>query len=173
VDKAFIWQIGNANGGDFVVIRTEGTDAYNPYIYQLGIDSDHPLNSVSTILFNFPNASYDPEPLNVLRNAEAIFIAGGDQSEYLNYWVGTEVQTILQEKLNSNVTLGGTSAGCAVQGHWVYSAMNGSANSDVVLENPYNYTVTIAPAFIDVPFLENTITDTHFGKSIFPSLLVI
>ena len=42
------------------------------------------------------DASSEPEVLDVIRNAEAIFLAGGDQSQYMNYWVGTEVQTIIQ-----------------------------------------------------------------------------
>ncbi len=68
------------------------------------------------------DASAETEVLNIIRSAaEAIFLAGGDQSDYLNYWVGTEVQTILQSKLSS-VTVGGTSAGCMVLGNWVYSA---------------------------------------------------
>lgn len=37
-------------------------------------------------------------------------MAGGDQSVYLDYWAGTEVQSIMQNKL-ANVTVGGTSAG--------------------------------------------------------------
>src|ERR1051326_8459304 len=34
VDAAFQWMCERAGGGDFVVIRTTGTDAYNPYIQQ-------------------------------------------------------------------------------------------------------------------------------------------
>lgn len=36
VDAAFKWMIERSGGGNFVVIRTAGTDAYNPYIYNLG-----------------------------------------------------------------------------------------------------------------------------------------
>src|SRR5215211_3018429 len=40
VDAAFQWMIGKSGGGDFVVIRATGTDAYNPYIFGLGtVDS--------------------------------------------------------------------------------------------------------------------------------------
>ena len=35
VDAAFQWMCERAGGGDFVVIRTTGTDAYNPYIQEL------------------------------------------------------------------------------------------------------------------------------------------
>src|SRR6476469_8534778 len=44
VDAAFQWMCQRAGGGDFLVIRTTGTDAYNPYIQQLCPDE----NSVAT-----------------------------------------------------------------------------------------------------------------------------
>lgn len=43
VDAAFQWLIQKSGGGDFVVIRASGTDAYNSYIYNLG-----QLDSVET-----------------------------------------------------------------------------------------------------------------------------
>lgn len=36
VDEAFEWMSKKSGGGDFVVIRASGTDAYNPYIYAMG-----------------------------------------------------------------------------------------------------------------------------------------
>ncbi len=40
VDAAFQWMIDRSGGGDFVIIRTTGTDAYNSYIKSLGqVDS--------------------------------------------------------------------------------------------------------------------------------------
>src|SRR5262252_7874555 len=35
VDENFVRMGAKAGGGDFVVIRASGTDAYNPYIYSL------------------------------------------------------------------------------------------------------------------------------------------
>jgi cyanophycinase len=29
VDEAFAWHIGNANGGDFLILRASGADGYN------------------------------------------------------------------------------------------------------------------------------------------------
>lgn len=162
-DEAFIWQIKNANGGDFVVLRAAGDDAYNSYIYGLSIAASARLNSVTTILFNDGKASSDPDVLDLIRNAEAVFMAGGDQSKYLEYWVDTDVQKILQQKL-ANITIGGTSAGLAVQGNTVYTGETGSVTSDEALDNPYDRYITLAPAFLNIPFLETVITDTHFGS---------
>src|SRR5215207_7375430 len=46
IDDIFVRMGAAAGGGDFVVLRASGTDAYNPYIYELcGCDS------VETIIF--------------------------------------------------------------------------------------------------------------------------
>jgi cyanophycinase len=79
---AFAWQIENARGGDFLILRAYGDDAYNPWIWQLASAIGHPLNSVTTLLFNERAASFDPAVVALIEGAEAIFFAGGDQSEY-------------------------------------------------------------------------------------------
>lgn len=159
---AFSWIIDHANGGDLVVLRASGDDAYNPAFYDLSVSNGQPLNSVTTIVCNDRNASYDPTVLALVEQAEAVFFSGGDQGLYLRLWANTPLQRLLQSKLTS-VTMGGTSAGLAIQGEWVYSADNGSAYSDESLLNPYNMFITIADAFLHIPHLQNTITDTHFG----------
>lgn len=160
-DEAFLWQIENANGGDFLVLRSSGDDAYNEWIMGLSVASNKPLNSVTTILFNNRKASNDPEVLNQINNAEAIFFAGGDQSEYMHLWSGTPVQAAVQGKIK-NVTIGGTSAGCDILGNWIYTAEKGSVDSNEALSDPYNKEMTFSTAFLSIPFLGSIITDTHF-----------
>lgn len=146
-----MWQSANANGGDFVVIRTSGDDAYNEYIMEMSVAAGKKLNSVRTILFRNKKASNEPEVLDVLKKAEAIFMAGGDQSEYLDYWMDTEVQTILQGKL-ANITIGGTSAGCAVLGNWVYSGEIDSVTSEEVRAERSSLTQQSNLIIVDTPF---------------------
>ena len=95
---------------DFIVMRATGDDAYNPWIYDMSVDMGVPLNSVTTIRWDNANASSNPDVLKMIQNAEAIFFTGGDQSQYLDYWMGTDVQKIIQSKLGA-VSVGGTSAG--------------------------------------------------------------
>ena len=75
VDENFVRMGARAGGGDFVVIRASGTDAYNPYIY--GLCS---CDSVATIVFKNRNAAFNDFVIETIRNAEALWIAGGDQS---------------------------------------------------------------------------------------------
>lgn len=143
------------------MLRASGDEAYNDWIYNLSIAAGAKLNSVRTILTKDKKASEETEVLTLLRSAEAIFMAGGDQSQYLDYWSGTEIQSIIQSKLLT-VTVGGTSAGCAILGNWVYTGEKGSATSEEALANPYDRYITIVPAFLHIPFLETIVTDTHF-----------
>ncbi|RYY86554.1 cyanophycinase [archaeon] len=159
---AFNWMIDHANGGDFVILRATGADAYNQFVYDLSVSNNQTLNSVTTIVFNNRAPSYDPAVLKLVANAEVVFFAGGDQLRYLNFWQDTPLQKLLNEKLRK-VTMGGTSAGLAILGNWIYSAENGSAFSDESLLNPYNKYITIAGDFLKIPFMTQVITDTHFS----------
>lgn len=164
-DEAFEWQIRNANGGDYLILSAaDYGDEYNDYVFKLSVASGHPVNSVTTIQVFDKLASYQVKVLEAIRNAEAIFLEGGDQSRYMNWWVNTPVQTLLQSKIDGNVTIGGTSAGLAVLGNWVYSAQYDSIESEEALLNPYDYRVTIENALVHIPYLGTVITDTHFNE---------
>src|SRR5947209_1252635 len=83
-DEAFKWMCKKANGGDFLILRATGTDAYNPYLQKLCPE----LNSVSTLIIHSREAANDPVTREALHRAEAIFISGGDQSNYVKFWGG-------------------------------------------------------------------------------------
>jgi len=148
-----------AGGGDFVVLRASGTDAYNPYIYELcGCDS------VETIIFKNRQAAFDPVVINRVRNAEAVWLAGGDQSDYVTYWKGTPIEAELNA-LAARAPIGGTSAGTAVLGEFVYSALSASSlTSAEGLADPFHRDLTLTRDFLAVPKLENVITDQHLEE---------
>jgi cyanophycinase len=159
LDEAFLWMCNRSGGGDFVVIRATGVNDYNPYIQKLC-----KLNSVATLVIPNRKAAEDPKVADYIRHAEALFISGGDQSNYIKYWQGTPVQDAVNQLIKSGVPVGGTSAGLAVMGQFIFSAMNDSAYSKESLANPYNDRVTIAHDFLAIPHLNDIITDTHFAK---------
>lgn len=160
-DDAIKWMIQKSGGGDFVVIRSAGTGAYNDYIYGLGT-----VNSVETILIDTRAKAGIAEIATKIRNAESLFIAGGDQATYVSYWKDTPVEDAINYLINTKkVPVGGTSAGCAIQGKYYYSAANSSVTSAQALANPYNSDMTIgANDFLNNPILANLITDTHYNN---------
>jgi len=157
VDAAFQWMIGKSGGGDFVVIRATGTDAYNPYIFGLGT-----VDSVETVIIKNRAAASDPFVVDKIRNAEALFIAGGDQFNYVSYWKGTPVEDAIHYLVTRNLPIGGTSAGLAVMGEFLFSAANGTVDSSTALGNPYNNKVALDRDFLVLPNMGGIITDSHF-----------
>ena len=149
-----------AGGGDFVVIRASGTDAYNPYIYELCS-----CDSVATIVFKNRNAAFNEFVIETIRNAEALFIAGGDQSEYVQFWKNTPVEDAINHVAAKPAPVGGTSAGMAIMSEFVYSAMsNSSLTSEEGLADPFHRDLTLDRDFVALPKLQGLITDQHLQE---------
>lgn len=159
LDEAFRWLCGKAGGGDFLIVRARGSDAYNPYVNQLC-----QVNSVATLIIPNRKAAQDPAVADIIRHAEAVFIAGGDQSRYIKFWRGTPVEDAMNANLAAGKPIGGTSAGLAVLGEFTYASFYDSTTSRDALRNPYYKGVTLTRDFLKVPHLADTITDSHFAK---------
>ncbi|MEM9294758.1 MAG: Type 1 glutamine amidotransferase-like domain-containing protein [Planctomycetota bacterium] len=149
-----------AGGGDVLVLRASGSDGYNDYLFD-EVGGAQP-DSVETIVFRNSSASSNAFVLNKIANAEAIFLAGGNQANYFDDWLGTPVQTLLNAHAAAGKPIGGTSAGLAVLGSSAFAAYNGSVTSSQMLQNPYNFDATLEHGFLDVPYLGGAITDSHF-----------
>jgi cyanophycinase len=162
LDEAFRWLCGHAGGGDLLVLRAAGTADYNPYIQTIC----H-LNSVATLIIPDRAAASEAFVTTAITNASALFIAGGDQARYINFWSGTPVEAALRAAIKRGVPIGGTSAGLAVLGQYIYSAQNDKPNdkdlnSDEALADPFYRQVVIAPELLGIPVLRDVITDSHF-----------
>lgn len=156
VDALFTWMSDRAGGGDFVVIRASGADGYNQYVFDLG-----DFDSVETLVLGNRTASSDPEVLQTILDADALFIAGGDQSNYVNYWKDTPVEDAIHKLAARNVPIGGTSAGTAILSEFVYAAQRASATSADALANPFHRDITLDRHFLQLPNMDGIITDQH------------
>lgn len=159
VDEAFRWMISKSGGGNFVVIRASGADGYNPYIYSdLG-----GVASVETLVISTRKAAAYPAVAAKIRAAEALFIAGGNQADYVNDWKGTPVEDAIHYLVQKGVPIGGTSAGLAIMGESYYGALTAtSVVSADALANPYNRNMTLGRDFLVLPNMAGRITDSHF-----------
>jgi cyanophycinase len=164
LNEAFQFLCDRAGGGDFLILRATGDDEYNPYLQRLC----H-LNSVATLILPTRMAASSPEVAKIIHHAAAIFISGGDQANYINFWIGTPVQSELNDAIRRGMPLGGTSAGLAVMGEYGYSAQGDKPDdpdldSKTALADPFHPRVTLEHGFLDIPILKDIITDTHFAK---------
>ncbi|MGA7078955.1 MAG: cyanophycinase [Terriglobales bacterium] len=164
LDEAFRWLCEKGIGGDFLILRATGDDGYNSYIQKLC----H-MNSVATLIIPDRQAAQDPAVAEIIRHAAVVFIAGGDQANYIRGWKDTPVEDAINANVGAGKPIGGTSAGLAVLGEFVYGALgdkpddNDLASTDV-LPNPYLDRVTLIRGFLGIPHLENLLTDSHFAK---------
>jgi len=159
VDAAFQWMCQRSGNGDFLVIRATGTDAYNPYIQQLCPGE----NSVATLIIPNVAAAADPFVATTIRNAEALWIAGGDQSNYINFWKSTPVQTSVNDLIARGEPIGGTSAGMNVLTQFIYSALGSQGlTSAQGLADPFNKYLTLDRDFVNLTILRGIIGDPHF-----------
>ncbi len=162
-DNAMTWFLQQANGGDVLILRATGSDGYNNYMYSgLGVN----VNSVETIVFNNSSASSESYIHQKIQQAEAIWFAGGDQWDYISYWRGSAIDSLINDAIsNRNIVIGGTSAGMAIQGGFYFSAQNGTVTSSTALSNPYDNNITVdSIPFISNQFLSDVITDTHYDN---------
>jgi cyanophycinase-like exopeptidase len=160
VEENYVRMAKRGGGGDFVVLRASGDDEYNDYIYALC----H-CDSVTTLVFDNREAAFDPVVIETVRNAEALFIAGGDQSRYVRFWKGTPVEDAINYVAAKPAPVGGTSAGMAILGEFSYSAMSDeSLTAEVALANPYAADVTLARDFLVMPRLRGVLTDQHLWE---------
>ena len=156
VDAAMQWMINKSGGGDVVVLRSTGTNGYNSYLYGLGT-----VNSVQTLLIDSTSEGDNACVAQTIRNAEMVFIAGGNQQNYVDYFKGRAVGDALNYLINTKrVPIGGTSAGMAIMGQYYHPG--GAAEGTATLSNPT--AVAIGNNFLNIGLLANVVTDTHFAQ---------
>jgi cyanophycinase-like exopeptidase len=162
-DDAMAWMTAKTNNGDFVVIRTDASDGYQDYIYTEigGVDSVH------TLVISKAAHADSTYVETVIKNAEALWIAGGDQADYYDLWNDTKVETAIDYLVTvKGAAVGGTSAGMAVLAQIDYIPNTLGIYSSEALSDPYHsYMLYRKTDFVSqVPYSSGIITDTHFSE---------
>lgn len=166
VDPAIQWMIDKARGCtncaakvDVVVLRATGSNGYNaPIMAMNGVDSVETL-----VITNRKDATNQPL-IATISNAEVVFFAGGDQCDYVSLFKGTRIETAVEAVYARGGAVGGTSAGLAIQGEYVYDGCAGSATSANALANPFHTSISFTYNFFNWNDLQNVVTDSHFQQ---------
>lgn len=155
------WFLDHAGNGHIVVLSASYTHEIADEFYK----DVGGAASVETFVFANGKPATDPKILDALARADGIFIAGGDQARYVRYWKGTPVAAALDAHVRAGKPLGGTSAGLAILGEYLYGAMDGgSIVSPEALADPMGPAVTIEQDFLHIATLHGVVTDTHFKE---------
>lgn len=158
---ALRWFIDKAGGGHVVVLGATGTGEFGRFLHE----EVGGVASVETFVLSSREQSTAPALLAALRKADGIFIEGGHQSRYVQYWRSTPVADALDAHVRAGKPLAGNSAGMAILGEFLYGAMDGGSQVSMrALANPLGRENTIETDFLDIALLKGVITDTHFRE---------
>lgn len=158
---ALRWFMQRAGNGHIVVLRASQAGEIGEEFYK----DVGGIASVETFVFKDREASTDAAMLRSLKRADGIFIGGGDQSRYVRYWRGTPVAAALDAHVRAGKPLGGTSAGLAMLGEYLYGSMDGGSQiSPRALADPLGAENTIETGFLHLERLDGVVTDTHFSE---------
>ncbi|HEY1654570.1 MAG TPA: hypothetical protein VGF86_05600 [Candidatus Tumulicola sp.] len=163
---------GTGRFGNVVVLRASDSTEYDQFFYRGGN-----FRSVQTVLIPpCATRAQADGAAPVVDGADAVFFAGGDQSNYV-VWKGGALMAAVKRVYARGGIVGGGSAGLAIQGSVIYDAAagdrygNDTHTADAVaypLERRISFTTGL---FAWLP-LADTLTDTHlvvrdrFGRMI-------
>lgn len=162
--EATQWLLNNARGGDYLVLRTGGTGSQASWVCS---NFGSSIGSAAELSIDSRTGANDATVAQKIRDAEIIFIAGGDQNEYEDFWKDTAVEAALNDHVNvSREPIGGTSAGLAILGQSYYAPAGTGVLSKEILNNPFHSNTRDINHgdFLLHPQLANTITDTHLDR---------
>lgn len=163
-DAATRWFLKRADGGNYLVLRSGGLGEQASWI------CDHYegwISSAAELSIDSREAANDPEVIQYIRQADALFIAGGDQDAYENDWEGSAVETAINDLIHrKQIPIAGTSAGMAILGDYYYAPAHDGVLSSELLNDPFHHNTKdiYRSDFIQVPILKGVITDTHLDR---------
>jgi cyanophycinase-like exopeptidase len=163
-DAATRWFLERAKHGKYLVLRVGGVGKQADWICRHYRDW---IDSAAELSIDSRKAANNPEVIEYIRQADALFIAGGDQNDYQEYWEGTLTEDAINYLVNEKkVPIAGTSAGMAILGDYYYAPDHKGILSSEILDDPFHYnTQTIHRSdFIKIPYLKGVITDTHLDR---------
>ncbi|MGB7444409.1 MAG: cyanophycinase [Coleofasciculaceae cyanobacterium] len=163
-DAATQWFLKQANYGDYLVLRCGGVGRQAQWVTDNYSDL---INSAAELSIDSREAANNPEVVQHIRDADALYFAGGDQNKYEDYWEGTATEDAINYLINhKKVPVGGTSAGMAILGDYYYAPSQQGVLSSEILNDPFhNNTQDIYRSnFLQVPFLKQVIADTHLDR---------
>ncbi|WP_139263255.1 GEVED domain-containing protein [Flammeovirga pacifica] len=160
------WFLNQSGGGDYLVLRTDAVGNQASWVWS---NFNNSISSAAELSITTVNGANNATVAQYIRDAEALFIAGGDQREYMDLWKGTAVAEAINYLINvKKVPIGGTSAGMAIMGGAYYAPSSSGVLTSEILNNPFHsYTVNsfFYNDFLQNPFLNKVITDTHLDRT--------
>ncbi len=160
-DVASAGFVDAARGGDVLVLRASGSLTSYPSYFR-GLASAPAPASIQTVATAQPERAGQAAVLCRVERAEAIWLAGGNQWNYLGLWPAG-LHDALTAVHARGAVVGGTSAGAMTWGEASFAARLGSVTSPEALADPLAAHTELAYPTFFAPELGGTVVDTHFS----------
>lgn len=148
--------------GDIVILRASGSLTSYPE-YFIGFLASVTPATVVTVRTSNPEAGADPAVLCRVARAEAIWLAGGNQWNYLGRWPAA-LHEALAAVAERQGAMGGASAGAVSLGEGAFDAQYGTVSSRDALADPLRREVSVSRPVFAQPELEGVLVDSHFSE---------
>jgi cyanophycinase len=150
-----------AGGGHVLVLRASGsTSSYNDYFAHAVGATPAPV-AVATIRVDSAEAGGHDGVLCRVSRAHALWLAGGNQWNYLGRWPQA-LHDSLATRARNGVAIGGTSAGAMSLGEVAYDARDASVTSEEAVADPLHDDARVSRSPFGQPELAGVLVDTHF-----------
>lgn len=162
--EATQWFLKRAYGGKYLVLRVGGIGRQADWICRNYRDW---IYSAAELSIDSREAANNSQVTDYILDADALFIAGGDQNDYQEYWQGTKTEETLNYVINEKkIPIAGTSAGMAILGDYYYAPDHQGVISSEILNDPFHYNTEHIHRsdFLQVPYLHQVLTDTHLDR---------
>jgi len=161
-DDASTRFVEGAAGGDIVILRASGSLTSYPDYFTYSLSPSAAPSSAVTVLTTVPVSADDPAVLCWVGGAEAIWLAGGNQWNYLGLWP-PDLHSALDQLNARGGALGGTSAGAVSLGEAAFDARFGTVTSPEALADPLRQEVSLSYPSFAAPELHGVLVDSHFS----------
>jgi len=156
-DAPYRWIVQKSDSGKIIVLSVNDEDQWIPNYFKSFGAIDAVNKKINSRTLADQQSTYED-----IITAKAIFIKGGDQWNYINYWKGTKTEQAILYVFNNGGVIAGTSAGAMVLGAVDYSAQYSSITSKDCLLNPFSNNVSLENNFLNL--VPNVIFDSHVAE---------
>lgn len=156
-DQLFQKIVDLNNKGTIAILNDEDDQNWmSEYFSSLG------MKKADTFLITSRKQAEDAAIYQELTKYDALFLEGGHQQHYYDYWKGTPVEQAIFHFYHSGKLIAGTSAGAMILSEVCFLSKNGRVHPDVLFHNPFLQSVTLEDDFLNI--IPGTIIDTHFSE---------
>lgn len=155
--EVFGWMVEKSGRGKAIIIGAVPLENDERIDLLKGLGA----SEVDALVIDESNAD-DPAIASRISGCKLVFIRGGAQDRYVNWWKGKATERAIREVFQNGGVIAGTSAGCAVLGEIVYDANVGSLTAQQAVSNPNHPNLTLTSEFLT--FVPGVLFDTHFSE---------